>query len=81
VNGIFAGSLCHFYGECKNEQGSWRNKFRVNWISSFGVMNLKQQSFSSSGRSGSQKNFLYFNLSGWIFFHRFFTKFLNISST
>jgi hypothetical protein len=39
VNGIFAGLSCHFYGECKNEQGSWRNKFRVNRISSFGVMN------------------------------------------
>jgi hypothetical protein len=39
VNAILVGLLCHFYGECKNEQGSWRNKFRVNWISSFGVMN------------------------------------------
>jgi hypothetical protein len=39
VNAIFAGSSCHFYGECKNEQGSWRNKFCVNRISSFGVMN------------------------------------------
>jgi hypothetical protein len=39
VNAIFAGSSYHFYGECKNEQGSWRNKFHVNRISSFGVMN------------------------------------------
>jgi hypothetical protein len=39
VNVIFAGSSCHFYGESKNEQGLWRNKFRVNQISSFGVMN------------------------------------------
>jgi hypothetical protein len=39
VNGIFVGSSCHFYGECKNEHGLWRNKFRVNRISSFGVMN------------------------------------------
>jgi hypothetical protein len=39
VNAIFAESSCHFYGECKNEQGLWRNKFCVNRISNFGVMN------------------------------------------
>jgi hypothetical protein len=39
VNAICASSSCHFYYECKNKQGSCRNKFCVNQISGCRIMN------------------------------------------
>jgi hypothetical protein len=48
------------------------------WLWSY---ELKQQLFCSWDSSGSQKKNLKIKNFGWIFFHRFLTKFLNISLT
>jgi hypothetical protein len=45
------------------------------WLWSY---ELKQQLFCSSG---FQKTFYFSTFLGWIFFHKFLTKFLNMSST
>jgi hypothetical protein len=44
-------------------------------------MTQKQNYFELQAASGSQKTFYLKTFLGWIFFHKFLTKFLIISST
>ena len=81
VDAIFVQNISNFWWICGLVLASGRTNFYKIPISGLAIMPKKQNYFELRAASGSQKTFYFKTFLGWIFFHKFLTKFLNISST
>jgi hypothetical protein len=78
---IFVQKISNFWWTCDLVLASRRNNFYKIPISGLGIMPQKQNYFELWAASGNQKTFYFKTFFGWIFFHKFLTKFFYISST
>jgi hypothetical protein len=80
VDAMFVQKISNFWWTCGLVLPSRRTNFYKIPIFGLGVIPQKQNSFILRAGRAAKKTFYFFTFSGWIFFHRFLTKFLNISS-
>jgi hypothetical protein len=81
ADAIFIQKISNFWWTCGLVLASRRTNFYKIPISGLAIMPQKQNYFELRAASGSQKTFYFKTFLGWIFFRKFLTKFLNISST
>jgi hypothetical protein len=81
VDAIFIQKISNFWWTCGLVLASRRTNFYKIPISGSAIMPQKQNYFELWAASGNQKTFYFLTFLDWIFFHKFLTKFLNISST
>jgi hypothetical protein len=80
VDAMFVQKIANFRWTCDLVLASRRTNFYKIPIFGLGVMPQKQNSFVLGAAQATTKTFYFLTFLGWIFFHRFLTKFLNISS-
>jgi hypothetical protein len=81
VDAIFVQKISIFLRTCGFVLASRGTNFYKIPIFDLGVMPQKQNSFVLSTTWAAKKINYFLTFLGWIFFHRFLTKFLNISLT
>jgi hypothetical protein len=81
MDAIFVQKISNFWGTCGLVLASRHTNFYKILIFGLGVMPQKQNSFVLRATRATKKTFYFLTFLGWIFFHKFLTNFLNISST
>jgi hypothetical protein len=81
VDAIFVQKISNFWWTCGLVLASRRTNFNKIQISGFSNYASKTRLFWVGGSFGHPKNIYFKTFLGWIFFYKFLTKFLNISST
>jgi hypothetical protein len=80
VDAMFVSKISNFWGTCGLVLASRRTNFYKIPIFGLGIMPQKQNSFVLGTARAAKKTFYFLTFLDWIFFHKFLTKFLNISS-
>jgi hypothetical protein len=80
VDAMFVQKISNFWLTCSLVLASRCIYFYKIPIFSLGVMPQKRNSFVLEAAQVAKKTFYFLTFLGWIFFHRFLTKLLNISS-
>jgi hypothetical protein len=80
VDAMFVQKISNFWWTCGLVLASRYTNFYKILIFGLGVMPQKQNSFRLRVARADPKTFYILTFLGWIFFHRFLTKFLNFSN-